>query len=722
MEHNDNKAIGLPENAYRELTPGEQYHPIMPASMSFPEITPWSVIWGIVMAMIFTAAVAYSSLKIGQAMEAAIPISIIAVGVASAFKKQKTLGQNVIIQSIGASSGVIVAGAAFTIPSLYILKLNVEFYQIFFASLLGGFLGILFMIPFRKYFVKEMHGKFPFPEATATTEILVTGEKGGKQALTLVVSGLLGGIYDFMFNSLHLWGEQVTSRIIPVGEKLAQDMKLIFKMNVSSLVFSFGYLIGLKYSLIITLGSLFSWFIFIPFINQLGGMIAGPGQENFFAAMSPGAIFTQFVRPVGIGAIAMAGMIGIIKSWRVIGSAFSLAFSGLFGGKSASHVVDTERTQKDMKMGFVMQLIIVTLIASFLFIYFGVHVTLTQAIVSVAIIFVISFLFTTVAANAIAIVGSNPVSGMTLMTLILASIVLVNVDLKGNDGVVAAMLIGGIVCTALSMAGGFVTDLKVGYWLGSTPLKQQRFKFLGVIVSAATVGLVIFILNDAYGFKKTVTMTNDQYASFTTTFAKSKTALDSIAVAKDGSTMIMDERDISQRQYSIEKPAYDSLMKVSQSPLSAPQANAMAAVIDGLMNSDKPIPWGLYLVGAMIALFMNWLGIAPLAFALGMYLPQDLNTPLLVGGLLAYFINKSSKDEKLVNARNQRGTLIASGFMAGAAIFGVVGALLIFFNLLNRDLNKEWFESIGAEWLALGAFALLIVYFVWDSMRAKVDE
>jgi putative OPT family oligopeptide transporter len=721
MENSNNQLPGLPENAYRELNKGEEYFPIMPASMSFPEITPWSVIWGVVMAIIFTAAVAYSSLKIGQAMEAAIPISIIAVGVASAFKKQKTLGQNVIIQSIGASSGVIVAGAAFTIPSLYILKLDVSFYQIFFASLLGGFLGILFMIPFRKYFVKEMHGKFPFPEATATTEILVTGEKGGKQALTLVVSGLIGGVYDFLFNSLHLWGEQVTSKIIPVGEKLAQDMKLIFKMNVSSLVFSFGYLIGLKYSLIIVLGSLFSWFVFIPFINQLGVMIALPGQAGFFSAMSPEAIFSQFVRPVGIGAIAMAGMIGIIKSWRVIGSAFSLAFSGLFGKKS-EHAIAEARTQTDVKMSFVLQMILVTLIGAFLFVYFGVHVTLMQAIVSVAIIFIISFLFTTVAANAIAIVGSNPVSGMTLMTLILASIILVNVDLKGNDGVVAAMLIGGIVCTALSMAGGFVTDLKVGYWLGSSPIKQERFKFLGVIVSAATVGFVIFILNDAYGFKKTVTMTQPQYESFTAAFVKSKPALDSIAIAKDASTMVIDERDIAQHQYTIEKPAYDSLMKISQSPLSAPQANAMAAVIDGLMNSDKPIPWGLYLVGAMMALFMNWLGIAPLAFALGMYLPQDLNTPLLVGGLLAYFINKSSKDEKLVNARTQRGTLIASGFMAGAAIFGVIGALMIFFNLLDRDMNKAWFESIGGEWVALAMFALLIVYFVWESMRAKIDE
>lgn len=720
MDQETKLRTSLPDNAYRELKDGEEYYPIMPADQLFQEITPWSVIWGILMALIFTAAVAYSSLKIGQAMEAAIPISIIAVGIATAFKKQKTLGQNVIIQSIGASSGVIVAGAAFTIPSLYILKLDVQFYQIFLASLLGGFLGILFLIPFRKYFVKEMHGKFPFPEATATTEILVTGEKGGKQAVTLIVSGLLGGIYDFLFNSFHLWGEVVTSRIIPAGEKIAQDVKLIFKMNVSALVFSFGYLVGLKYSLIITLGSLFSWFIIIPLINQIGIMTAGPNAVGFFASMSPEAIFSQYVRPIGIGAIAMAGLIGIIKSWRVIGSAFVLAWGGLTG-KNKSAENDAIRTQKDMKISLVFQLVFVVLIAVFLFILFGVKVTLFQAIVSVLIVAIISFLFTTVAANAIAIVGSNPVSGMTLMTLILASLVLVKVGLKGDTGVVAAMLIGGIVCTALSMAGGFVTDLKVGYWLGSSPFKQERFKFLGVIVAAATVGVVIFVLNDAYGFKKTITMKDYEYQSFSTKFAASKPILDSI-LSKKNNSIVFDERDVTQAQYRLEKPCYDSLMKVSQSPLAAPQANAMAAVIDSLMNSDKPIPWVLYLIGAMIALFMNWLGISPLAFALGMYLPQDLNTPLLVGGLISYLISKSSKDPKLVNARNQKGTLIASGFMAGAAIFGVIGALLIFFNVLDKDINKAWFESLGGEYLALVMFIALIAYFIWDSMRAKVED
>lgn len=720
MENNIN-TTNLPSNAYKELKPGEEYHPIMPANLTFPEVTPWSVIWGIFMALIFTAAVAYSSLKIGQAMEAAIPISIIAVGIAAAFKRKQVLGQNVIIQSIGASSGVIVAGAAFTIPALYILKLEVQFYQIFLASMLGGFLGILFLIPFRKYFVKEMHGKFPFPEATATTEILVTGEKGGKQARTLIISGLIGGIYDFLFNSLHLWKEVVTSKIIPYGEIVAQKTKLLLQMNVSAMIFSFGYLIGLRYSLIITLGSLLSWLVIIPLINQIGIITAAAGAEGYFSGMDPGDIFFQYVRPIGIGAIAMAGLIGIIKSYKVIGSAFKLAFGGLFGSKLKTQVEDL-RTQRDLRMSTVIILIALTLIAVFFFVFFGVQVTLTQSIISVLIILIITFLFTTVAANAIAIVGSNPVSGMTLMTLIISSIILVQAGLKGNEGIVAAMIIGGIVCSALSMAGGFITDLKIGYWLGSTPVKQQKWKFLGVVVSAATVGIIIFVLNDAYGFKKTIVFKENEYASFASNYdSLTNSALTKIITLKDGA-IVIDAIDIMNFKSSIDKQCYDTLQKLAKSPLAAPQANAMAAVIDSLMNSEKEIPWILYLVGAVIALLINWLKIPPLAFALGMYLPQDLNTPLLIGGLIAYFIGKSSKDEKLVNARTQRGTLIASGFMAGAAIFGVIGALLVFFNVISKDFNIHWFESLNAEYLALVLFILLLVYFVWDTWRAKPED
>jgi len=661
MQDNQNNVVSLPENAYRELKPGEEYIPVIPASQIVPQVTVWSVLWGLVMAVIFSAAAAYSGLKIGQVMEAAIPISIIAVGVSTLFKKKFALSQNVIIQSIGASSGVIVAGAIFTIPGLYILNLPVNFFQIFLSSLFGGFLGILFLIPFRKYFVKEMHGKFPFPEATATTEILITGEKGGSQAGLLVTSGLIGGIYDFLFQSFQLWSEVFTSRIVGIGQVLAEKTKILLQFNVSAMIVGFGYLVGLKYALIITLGSFLSWWVFVPLINQIGNIAAQGGGINIFAAMSPEQIFTDYVRHIGIGAIAMAGIIGVIKAAPVIGKAFSLAAKGIFGGGISTET--EERTQSDLKMTYVIMLIALTIIAIFIFFLTGFEITLVQAIIALLTVVIISFLFTTVAANAIAIVGSNPVSGMTLMTLILASVVLSSAGLTGDKGMVAALIMGGIVCTALSMAGGFITDLKIGYWIGTTPKKQESWKFLGTLVSAATVGIVIFILNQAYGFTPSPEHTQ---------------------------------------------------------PLVAPQANAMAAVIKPLMTQGAEVQWILYLVGVIIALIVNFLEVPPLAFALGMYLPMHLNIPLLVGGIISYFMQKSKKGEAIAKNRHQRATLIASGFIAGAALFGVFGALLKFFGV---ELSSHLWDTsaVGGEIVAIIAFTILMIYFVWDSRRAKEE-
>ncbi len=675
MDNNNSFQAKLPENAHRELRPGEVYNPVMPADSKFAEVTPWSVLFGLLMAVIFSAAAAYSGLKIGQVFEAAIPISIIAVGASAALKKRNALPQNVIIQSIGASSGVIVAGAIFTIPALYILQakypeIEVNFFQIFFSSLFGGFLGILFLIPFRKYFVKDMHGKFPFPEATATTEILITGEKGGSQAKILITSGLVGGLFEFLFSTLRLFADTFSTRVIAIGASLADKTKLVFKMSVSPLVFSFGYLIGLKYATIICVGSMLSWFVFIPLINEIGDIavnLLGAGAVNPFAALSPEDIFRVYVRPIGIGAIAMAGMIGIAKSSSVIGSAFKLAVAGL-GGKKSEKTEEpaVPRTDRDLKMSTIFLLTILTIGAIFVFLLLGVDITPFQALVALVTLVVIAFLFTTVAANAIAIVGSNPVSGMTLMTLILSSFILVAVGLSGPTGMTSALIIGGIVCTALSMAGGFITDLKVGYWLGTTPVKQQQWKFLGTLVSAATVGVVIYILGQAYGYVLTPETPN---------------------------------------------------------PLVAPQANAMAAVIEPLMLPGAKVYWILYVVGALISLLLMLIGIPPLPFALGMFIPLELNTPLIVGGILNYYMSKETKKQskKLSAARTARGTLIASGMIAGAAIFGVIGALLLFFDI---DLNTGVFASdpITGQKVAIVAFIILICYFVWDTRRAKEED
>ncbi|MCU0406368.1 MAG: oligopeptide transporter, OPT family [Ignavibacteriaceae bacterium] len=657
-EHTSGAIKGLPENAYKELKPGEEYKPLMPASTTPQEITTYSVVMGLLMAVLFSAAAAYLGLKIGQVFEAAIPIAIIAVGVSTLLKIKSPLGQNVIIQSIGQNSGLIVAGAIFTIPALYILNLEAHFYQIFLASAFGGVLGILFLIPFRKYFVAEMHGQFPFPEATATTEILVAGEKGGKQALVLVVSGLIGGIYDFIIATFGWWSEVFTTRVFGFGEMLADKFKLVFRLNLGAAVMGLGYIVGLKYAAIIAAGSFVSWYLLIPIISFIGSGLTetfGTGATKLISAMSAEEIFRQYVRHVGIGGIAMAGIIGIIRSSKIIRDAISLGFKEIFEKK---HTNETQlRTQRDLPMKIIVVGIVLTAILLLVFFYMGVVYDIGWALAGLLIVLVIAFLFTTVAANAIAIVGTNPVSGMTLMTLILSSIILTSVGLKGSSGMIAALVIGGVVCTALSMAGGFITDLKIGYWLGSTPIKQERWKFLGVLVSALTVGFVIMILNETYGF-------------------------------------------------------------VGDGALVAPQANAMAAVIQPLMD-QQPAPWTLYIVGAILALVLTMIKVPALAFALGMYIPLELNTPLLVGGLIAHFVSTRSKDEKLNTARRERGTLIASGFIAGGALMGVISAILRWQGM--NWVNYEWAESHSAELIGIVMFALLCAYMVWDSLRGKPD-
>ncbi len=650
---------GLPENAYKELKEGEEYQPIMSPANSYPEVTPWSILWGLVMAMLFSAAAAYSGLKIGQVFEAAIPIAILAVGLSTAFRRNNALGQNVILQSVGSTSGAVVAGAIFTIPALYILDLPVDFFKMFLASLFGAFLGILFLIPFRKFFVKDMHGKYPFPEATATTEILVAGEKGGKQAVVLIISGLIGGAFDFITSSVGWWSEVITTRMAHAGELAAEKLKMVFKLDVLSMIFGLGYIIGLKYASIICAGSFLSWFVLVPLFNEVGQYLAvplGSGVTKLISAMSAEEIFRTYVRQIGIGGIAMAGIVGILRSSKIIGGAFTLAYNEIVH-KGKATTGGTVRTQTDISMKFNILLILLTALLIFLFFSGAVVFDVVHAVVGLLLVLIVAFLFTTVAANAIAIVGTNPVSGMTLMTLILSSFVLVQVNLTGTSGMLSALIIGGVVCTALSMSGSFITDLKIGYWLGTTPRKQESWKFLGSLVSAATVAAVIMILNDTYGFK-------------------------------------------------------------GPQALVAPQANAMAAVIAPLM-SNAPAPWILYLVGAVIALLMTWMKISPLAFALGMYIPQELNTPLLAGGLVAWFVSSRTKNEKLNNARLSRGTLIASGFIAGGSLFGVIGAFLKFGGI--DVFNSVWSETHGAAFLAVGMFALLVIYTIWDSMRAKEE-
>ncbi|MBP3289112.1 MAG: oligopeptide transporter, OPT family [Muribaculaceae bacterium] len=650
--YEDADPIELPDNAFRELAADEHYRPVMHPAHDYPEATPYSVTLGLILAVIFSAAAAYLGLKVGQVFEAAIPISIIAVGMSGMLRKNNALGQNVIVQSIGACSGVIVAGAIFTLPALYILQgthpeITVNFFEIFMSSLLGGVLGILFFIPFRKYFVKDMHGKYPFPEATATTQVLMSGQNAkasGGQAKLLVVAALIGGIYDYVVATFGLWAENISTYMTSWGHALAEKTRLVVSCNTGAALLGLGYIVGLKYAFVIFAGSAFVWWVVIPLMGTYGSAEIG--------AMEPASIFSTYARMIGIGGIAMAGVIGIVKSRGIIAQAAGLAVKEFKGADTTKKPV---RWQLDLSMKHVVFFMALALVVVLLFFWIGVLHNFPQALVAWIVVTVIAFLFTTVAANAIAIVGSNPVSGMTLMTLIVASAIFVAIGINGTSGMVAAMIIGGVVCTALSMAGGFVTDLKIGYWVGSTPKKQESWKFLGTLVSAATVGGVILLLNNVYGF-------------------------------------------------------------TGENALVAPQANAMAGVIEPIMMGGDT-PWILYMTGAILALLLNWLGVPALAFCLGMFIPLQLNTPMLVGGAISWFVSSRSKDEAVNNARRDRGTLIASGMIAGGALFGVFSALTRFAGYEGTVEMETWLNQA----LGLIVYIGLIAYLIWDAMRARTN-
>lgn len=659
----ENKNLSLPENAHRELKPGEVYKPLLSPDEKPLEVTPYSVTMGLLMTILFSAAAAFLGLKVGQVFEAAIPIAIIAVGVTGALGKKGGLGQNVIIQSIGACSGVVVAGAVFTLPAIYILGLDVNFFQMFLSSMLGGFLGILFLIPFRKYFVKEMHGKYPFPEATATAQVLVSGESGGNSAKTLLAAGLVGGLYDFVVATFGAWAETLSTTVMHWGQVVADKAKVVLKLNTGAAVLGLGYIVGLKYAFIICCGSFLVWLVIIPLMNLVwGGQVIdlmGTGIASTISDMSADQIFKEYARHIGIGGIATAGIIGIIKSAGVIKSAVGLAAGEFRRKDGAASAAKVERTQEDIPMKTVVWGIAIALLAVFCFFALGGVVNnVWQALVGLVIVAVISFLFTTVAANAIAIVGTNPVSGMTIMTLIITALVLVVVGLKGNAGMVAAMIIGGVVCTALSTAGGLITDFKIGYWIGTTPRKQEAWKFVGVAVAAATVGGVMLILNKTYGF-------------------------------------------------------------TGEGALVAPQANAMAAVIQPMMNGGNA-PWLLYGIGALIAILLTVFKVPALAFCLGMFIPIDLNLPLLLGGAISWFVSSRSKDKAVNAARQEKGTLIASGFIAGGALMGVVSAVLKF-------AKVDWYlygwntpgasGASGAELIAIVPLIAICAYMICATLR-----
>jgi putative OPT family oligopeptide transporter len=657
----------LPENAYRPLEPGEVYGPVIPAEMRLPETTWRSVLWGVFLCVVFTVASAYSGLKVGQVMEAAIPISILAIGLARVYRRRSSLLENVIITGIGGASGAVVAGAIFTLPALYILKLDPHPTQTVFICLAGGCLGVLFLIPLRRYFVADMHGVFPYPEATAITEVLVTGEKGGSQARLLLQATAIAGVYDFLVTTFQVWKEFVDFRFVPVFQALTTKARMYFNFDAIAFILGLGYVMGLRSSMILVAGGVLSNFVLVPLIWMIGQHLPDAAVYPAtvpIATMTAGQIFRGYVRFVGVGAIAAAGIFGILKSLKVVVGSFSIATKAFRSG--GEHGL--ERTDRDLTVMKILAGVAVSALAVAVFL--GSLGSATSALlVGLGLVLVFSFFFTSVAANAIATTARNPVSGMTMLTVIISSIVLLRFGLSGPTGMFFVTAIAGMVCTALSVSGQTITDLKTGYWLGSTPAAQEKVKFLGVLASAAAAGLTIALLARTFQFGE----------------------------AAPGDTRVV---------------------------LASPQASIMKALVEGFM-SQQPVAYILFGAGIVIAVVLEMLGQPSLIFALGMYLPLELNTPALVGGFLAHFLGKRS--EKVGGAAGstirERAVIIASGLMAGGALGGVFGAGLRLFPWYREDLVHTPFyddEAISQSVSAL-LFVGLCLYLWFGSLKKNKE-
>jgi putative OPT family oligopeptide transporter len=653
----------LPENAYQPMADGEIYLPIVPADAAPPELTSRSILWGITFCIIFTVASAYSGLKVGQVMEAAIPISILTIGLARVYRRRSSLLENVIVTGIGGAAGGVVAGAIFTLPALYILELNPHPVQTIFICLAGGCFGVLFLIPLRRFFVREMHGVLPYPEATAITEVLVTGEKGGSQARLLLQATAIAGVYDLFVTTFQIWKEYVDFQFVPLMHSLADRARMVFKFDAISFILGLGYVMGLRSSMILCAGGVLSNLVLVPLIWFVGSHL----DISVYPAIIPISkmtavdIYRNYVRFIGVGAIATAGIVGIIKSLRVVAGSFGIALRTFRHGE----VSESVRTDRDVPMIAILAGIVIGALAVAAFLG-QLPVSWTVVAVGLLMTLLFSFFFTSVAANAIATTARNPVSGMTMLTIIISSAVLLRFGVSGTAGMFFVMAIAGMVCTALSVSGQTITDLKAGYWLGSTPAAQQKVKFLGVAASAIAVGLTIGMLAHTFQF---------------------------------GEALAGDARPV----------------------LASPQASIMKALVEGFM-SHQPIAYLLFGVGAMITLVLEMLGQPSLIFALGMYLPLELNTPALVGGFLSHFLNKRAAKTggHQGNRIRERGVIIASGLMAGGALGGVIGAAMRLFPSFREDLIRTPFYSFDPVSQSVSAlFFVSLCFYVWFGSLKK---
>ncbi|HJQ98653.1 MAG TPA: oligopeptide transporter, OPT family [Candidatus Polarisedimenticolaceae bacterium] len=668
MDTPDTKS--LPDNAYEPLKPGEVYAPIVPAKASLPEATKVSIGWGLFFCVIFTIASAYSGLKVGQVMEAAIPIAILAIGLTRVVSKDPPLLQNVIMTGIGGASASVVAGAIFTLPALYSLGLNPHPVQTTCICLAGGCLGVLFLLPLRRYFVRETHGQYPFPEATAITEILVTGEKGGSQAKLLLQATLIAGVYDFFVTTFRVWREFVDFQFVPAMKHLADQSRVVLRFDAIAFILGLGYVMGLRSSMILCAGGVLSNFVLVPLIAMIGSHfpdVVPPGAKAI-SAMTANEIFRGYVRFIGVGAIATAGIFGILKSLKVVAGSFGIAIKAFHKGEGH---LDLERTDRDISIMTMLIGVVVCSLGAAIF-FASLKPGWGALFAGFALAMIFSFFFTSVAANAIATTARNPVSGMTMLTIMVSSVVLLRWGMSAQTGMFFVMAIAGMVCTALSVSGQTVTDLKTGYWLGSTPAVQERVKFLGVIAASVAAALTIAMLSRTYFFGD----------------------------APDGTA--------------------------AEKILAAPQASIMKALVESFFGSNAtPLPKVLFGVGAAIAIVLEMLQVPALTFALGMYLPLELNSPALVGGFLHHLVTRKSARVGGERGRSvrERGVVIASGLMAGGALGGVLGAAMRLIPGFDEGwVHTPFFDNEPVSQIVSTVGFLGLVAYVWLNSNRRVEQ
>lgn len=629
--------------------------PIMSPHKNYEEINSYVVFWGLFFSVIFTLAVGYLCLKIGQTVDAFAPVSVLAMGMAVMFHRKNAFPETVHIQAIASASTNILGGAMFILPALFIMGIqSVSFIDMVIPIALGGILGVFLSTMFRRYFCEEMDKQYPFPSGTAAAEVLSCNE--GARAKLMIISGLIAMAYDFVLNSLGWWKEVITTTSFSWGQAIVDKYKLMMSLDSDAALLGIGYFTGIRYASIINAGSFFAWFVCIPVVYFLGGsyeMVVG-GKAMLLADAPVRAVFSQYVRHIGIGMLAMAGVIGLLSMSGVVIGVTRRAISDIFFSNKKAEV-RLLRTQIDLPMSVVAGGSLLTTLLFTVFFHFNFSASLLQTVLAFVIVLVFSFLLSVVGISSIAFTGSEPVSGMTIFMILVSALVMGAAGMSGTSGSVAILMMAAFLSSALGVSGNFMSELKVAHIVGATPKKMQVWQIVALLLSSVISIGVIFLLNSAYGF-------------------------------------------------------------VGQGALPAPQANAMAAIVQPLMEGGGA-PWPLYMAGAFFAVVLWMIKVPPLAFALGAYLPMEINLPLLVGGLISYLVQHGSIDESVNELRHSYGKIVASGFIAGGAIGSLISAVIHIAGI--NVFMKVWEATPGATYLSILMYVLLSLFLYKSAMKKR---